>query len=300
MGIASVDFTRDDPRDVTDVEAEPTIRMARQLASPDGTTALAVMLESGMLDRFFYALEPGEHSADGGMELEGRFGHVRSEVDQIVSAHVVGERLSVPGFELRLPDSARTGTIERVDYENNLVYVDADLPADGRLKWQNILFSHPDYVRNSAYTINEIRREGDLSVIDLGPQRIILGKAEIARDPMSPTTLTSLVPHDYVKPKFGPSHFFDGKRLATADGGKHTQVASVEYGQPMQIEVDSTEGFRQGDTLYYMDIKPGDTFTINNWAAFELTPTGEVIIAATDDVTVEMGGRTLNWDWEPR
>ncbi|MFP3903229.1 MAG: NADase-type glycan-binding domain-containing protein [Armatimonadota bacterium] len=300
MGVASVDFATEDPRNGSEAAPVPVIQRAGRLEASDGSTALAVMLESGGIDRFFYAMDPGQYTADGDLQLDGRLAHIRTDVDQVTAAHLVGRRIAAPGFEMRLAKGQHTGTIRRIDYENNRIYTDADLPTDGRLKWQNITFSSPDYVRNTAYTINEIRREGDMSVIDLGTQRLVLGKAVLERDPPTETLLTSLVPHDYDRAKFGNARFFDGKRLMKPDGSVSTQIASTKYGQPMQIEVQSTEGLSQGDTLYYVDLKPGDEFVVNNWASLTVDPTGAISIAGTDDVTITRGDQELQWDWEPQ
>ena len=64
-------------------------------------------------------------------------------------------------------------------------------------------------------------------------------------------------------------------------GSTHTQVgwsrqtASVVYGQPMTLTLDSTEGFHAGDVFYYDDVQPGDQFTIMLSAFLSPTATGQ-------------------------
>lgn len=279
-------------------EAVPFIDRVERIPAPEGITALEVAHRSGTVDRFIYSPASDADAAAGELQLQGSFGHLQSAGAEPRSARLVGRSLSVPGFSLELATASHSGEIVRIDYERNLVYVDAALPTDGRLQYETVAFSNPAYSRNTAYTIHDVRREGDLSVIDLGPQRILLGQGTLDQDPMLEDRITSLTQHDYARGLTpGGGNFFAGKLLRSADGATSTNIRSTRFAQPMEFEVDSSAGFSEGDDFYYYDLQPGDSFVIRNWAVAQLDETGSVRITATDDVTVTLGEQTLNVPW---
>jgi len=54
--------------------------------------------------------------------------------------------------------------------------------------------------------------------------------------------------------------------LATKDGKLQTTIRETHHAQPFIIKVDQSEGFRKGMTVYYYDLRPGDSFTIySDW-----------------------------------
>ena len=298
FSIKSVSLTREKPEQ-GETDAAPFIKSVEKLEAPDDTTALMVRHVSGLVDRFFYSGTPVAKTRFGAVELDGCFGHVRNDADQVAEAHLIGSSLAMPGFKMALAHGEYRGKIVRVDYEKNQVYVDANLPADGRLDYQTVSFSNPAYSRNTAYTLYGVRREGDLSVIDLGDQRVILGQGMIDEDPLTDTQLTSLIPHDYARglTRRGGG-FFAGKLLTSADWKRQTQITHAQYGQPMTVDVASTAGFVAGDKFYYLDLQAGDEFLIRNWAAISIGRTGKLHVTATDDVTVEIDGKQQKTPWK--
>ncbi len=266
------------------------------IPAQDEVTAVEVAHTNGLTDRFAHCMRTGMH-VFGDMQLSGCFAAVRSRGERILSAHVVGEALKAPGFELTLAGGDRTGTVARIDYERNLVYVDADLPEDGRLRYQTIVFSGPAYARNTAYVIHDVRREGALSVIDLGPQKIILGKAVVEEDPHGASRITSLVPHDYARGRLGTPRFFDGKLLVSAAYEPVTHVVSTEHAQPFVIHVTDGTGIGEGDVLQYADVQAGDEFVIRNWAVVTIDDGGQPHVRAIDDVTITIGGAMHRVPW---
>ncbi len=297
FSIKAINLTQQKPEQSA-TQAAPFIKSVAKLPAPDDATALAVHHVSGLVDRFFYSLAPDTKTSFEAVELDGAFAHLRTDTDQIVEAHLVGTALAAPGFRLQLAHGEYRGKIVRVDYEKNLVYVDTDLPTDGRLDYQTVAFTNPAYSRNTAYTIYGVRREGDLAMLDLGDQRILLGEGMLDEDPMTDTRLTSLIPHDYARglTRRGAG-FFTGKLLVSADFKHQTQITHAQYGQPMTVDVLSSAGFAEGDRFYYLDLQAGDEFVIHNWAALSLDETGKLQVTATDDVTVEIDGKQQKVSW---
>ena len=297
ISIRSVALTTDKPDDVQG-EAEPFIDSIARLDAPEGVTALAVEHRSGITDRFVYAPSAGDGVTAGDLQLQGGFGHIRTSADAVTAARVVGKSISVPGFEMALAHDEYTGSIVRLDYEQNLVYVDADLPTDGRLQYQTVMFSNPVYSRNTAYTIHDITRAGDLSVIHLGSQRLVLGQGTLDQDPLDAHTMSSLTPHEYgLAVTRRSTNFLAGKMLRSADGVASTHVVSSQYAQPMMLTVESSAGFSEGDQFYYYDLQEGDRFVIRNWATALVDHTGQVQVTATDDVTITAAGATQTIPW---
>ncbi|MFP3903228.1 MAG: hypothetical protein ACLFWB_03185, partial [Armatimonadota bacterium] len=231
----------------------------------------------------------------------GGFGHLQTDADQVTAAHLVGKSLSAPGFAIELAHGSHSGEIVEVDYENNRVVVDAKLPTDGRLRFQTVQFANPAYTRNTAYTIYGVTRENGRSVIDFGPQKIVLGEGTVHEEGKDATTLLSLTPHDYARglTRRGVD-FFDGKLLISDETGAQTHVTSAIYDQPFVVNVEATDGFNPGDRFLYLDLQPGDSFVVHNWAALQIDDAGEAHVTATDDVTVITGGTTRDFKWSER
>ncbi|MFO7948059.1 MAG: hypothetical protein R6V19_14740, partial [Armatimonadota bacterium] len=291
MGIGSITVTQEKP--ATDDTGSPFLKSVRSMQAPAGVTAVEVEHTSGAVDRFVYNLEGGS-AQSGPLSLDGYFGSVRSGEKGQVSARLIGKSLTGDGLQMQLKRGGYSGEIVRIDRDNHLVYVDAELPTDDRLRFETVTFDSPRYSRNTAYTIYGVRREGDLSVIDLGPQRISLGEGTV-HEVLGEKKLTSLTPHGYAKGR--EFRFFQGKTLVTDDGTATTHVTSTEWGEQFVLNVESTEGFAPGEKFYYLDLQPGDTFTIHNWASVSTGPDGEVNVQATDDVELTINGTTRAYTW---
>ena len=224
---------------------------------------------------------------------------MRRDGDRIAQAHLIGRSLRAPGFELEIASGTHTGTVVRLDQDRNRVYVDGVLPTDGRLRASVVQFSHPAYSRNTAYTIHRVFRDGDQMVIDLGPQRTILGQGTVKDDPVDATGLVSLAPHPYAQGMRNSGvDFFAGKGVVSADGRHRTRLTSLtSTGQTAQLQVESALGFGAGDRFSYLDISPDDTYVIHNRATVLSDGSGETRVIATDDVKLSMGGTTQHIPW---
>lgn len=284
--------------DAGSVDATPTIAKAMRLPVAGSGTCIAVQRTDGGVEWFAYSERPDGRVSAGAVRMHGTFGHVRGSRTSIDEMHIVGKALTAPGMRVELNNAQYSGRIVKVDYEKNLVYVDADLPTDGRLKYQSVMFSNPRYTRNSAYTIYDVRKEDGLSVIDMGTQRAVLGQGTVMADPDHEHRMYSLTAHDYARGLTrGGVNFFDGKLLVHENKTLETNVINAKYAQPFIVDVDSTDGFKAGDMFYYMDLQPGDDFVIRNWATVEARADGSLDVTATDDVKVWKDGKMQSFPW---
>ena len=153
-----------------------------------------------------------------------------------------------------------TGKVIALSYDERRVEVDAAVPAS--IRADGIYFSNPGYSRNTAYRIYGTERTPRGTRIDLGPQPMLLGQGRVHQIGLD-NVVFSDIPHDYARSVVGGknSRFFDGK-LVTNGRGALTRLKRIVSDSPMQLAVDSTDGFGDGDTLYYYDVQVGDTFAI--------------------------------------
>jgi len=157
--------------------------------------------------------------------------------------------------------AAFRGKLTRVNYAERWVETDAKLPPTG-LSGEIITFSNPRYSRNTAYRIQAVEATKAGSRIHLGDQSLILGRGRVF-EVVDATTMTTEIPHEYGRSVVSgvQDRFFDGK-LLRSDRGQETHLTALEYGTPMRLSVDSTEGFDEGDGFVYGDVQVGDDFTV--------------------------------------
>jgi len=152
------------------------------------------------------------------------------------------------------------GTIVDLDYDDRWVEADLELPPND---WSGsaVYFTGAGYSRNTAYRIYDSERAARGTRIKLGPQSMLLGQGRVHQ--LKPNLILSDVPHEYARSVVGgnKTRFFDGKLVRNQNGVK-ANIKTVEFGAPMKLHVDSTEGFGDGDTLYYYDLQKGDTLAI--------------------------------------
>jgi hypothetical protein len=276
----------------------PAVSKVSGIRCTDGATAVEVQGTGDRIDRFVYAGAAQGTVTAQDVRLDGSLGRLTYQGTRIVRAHLIGTSLCADGFQLALA-SGHEGSIIEIDYEQNQVHVDADLPVDGRLEGQAVTFGGPAYSRNTAYTIHRVfRNDNGTSVIDLGSQRIILGQGTLGEDPADATRMTSLTLHDYaLSTHFGGPGFFDGKMIVSSDGRHQTRIQRTKHGVPFELTVESTRGFRAGDTFHYLDLFQGDDFKIHNWAAVDTDAEGQATVVATDDVGLTLNGHTRQIPW---
>ncbi|MBD3292824.1 MAG: hypothetical protein GF393_07845 [Armatimonadia bacterium] len=277
--------------------AVPVLADATRHATAEGAVALTVDHRSGLRDSFLHSSD--ERPLDAiGLRLEGRLAHARFNGERLQSLRVIGRSVATGGTRIELERPERRGRIVSVDVDLNRVRVDVALPADGRLADQIVTFSNPDYSRNSAYTIRGVTRDGDGSVIDLGPQRVVLGRGTLGEDGVQGRRLLSVTPHEAARglTREG-TDVFAGKLVTNEDGSARAKIVATNWGQPYEMEVTSTDGFRPGDAIRYHDLQAGDAFLIRNWACAVFDASGVPTVHATDDATLTMDGETHAIPW---
>ena len=154
------------------------------------------------------------------------------------------------------------GTIVDLDYDDRWVEVDLELPQEEK-DWSGsaVYFTGAGYSRNTAYRIYGVEPTSQGTRIKLGPQSMLLGQGRVHR--LEPNLILSDIPHEFAISVVGghKTRFFDGK-LVRSQNGASTNIKTIEFGAPMKIYVDSTEGFEDGDTLHYYDLQKGDGVAI--------------------------------------
>lgn len=294
IGIISAGLVPSDAAEAAEEEPQATIGDVRRLPAPEGVTALEVERAEGAVDRFLYRPEGAGEFAAGAMRADATFAAMQSDGDRPLAAYLVGRSLAAPGIELTLERAGWSGSVLEVDYDRRVVWVDADLPEDGRLVGQPVVFNNELWSCNSPYAIHGIIREGGRTGIFLGPQRIELGRGTVEQVGGA-TLLLSATPHDLTEG--GGRRFMDGKLVASGDRSVTSRITEIVYTHPFEVHVASTEGFAQGDLFRYLDLAPGDSFAIANWASVRIKD-GQPVVTATDDVTLTLDGRTTQVPWQ--
>ncbi len=259
------------------------------LSPRDGSIApvgVRVNGSNGVIDYVFSSGDDIVRHGPEGISFAGRFAHIRVRNGQTVAVTAAGVNEltgpwpnlppSAPSAEFLDPQkTARplstagtdvwgwSGTIDSVDTENNAVATSAALPTDDSLVDAVFYLDNPKYSRNTAYRIKKVEKAGNGSRISLHAS-VCLGIGRVA-SVVDDRTLMSDIPHEYANSVRGGngSGFFQGKRIRSASGAG-TVVVSIKYGNPMALIVESTKGFKPGDTFYYDDLQPGDNFEILN------------------------------------
>ena len=67
----------------------------------------------------------------------------------------------------------------------------------------------------------------------------------------------------------------------------------MQSAQPFIVDVRSSAGFEQGDTFYYLAMRPGDSYVIRTWAALPKADDTSAKVEATDDVVLTIAGERV-------
>ncbi|MGC9318053.1 MAG: hypothetical protein ACP5KN_08460, partial [Armatimonadota bacterium] len=276
---------------------EPRIVGARRLQGDrEGAVGVHVVGRDGVEDRLFAALDAEPAHYGDGYSAAARLAWLRTDDRGPAQLGIIGgTEMRAPKLTMRLARDAWHATVMEVDHDAGEVVLEAqraELPEGDTLRGQAIYFSNPRYSRNTAYHVEGIRRDGDRFRLSVREATFLLGKAVIDGPPLDANTLASLVPHDYARIRSRgevppEADFFAGKLLTTEDGTAATTLRRVLYGQPQQLQVDSVEGFDDGDVCYYHDVRPGDEAVILAHASLTRTTGSEFSLRANVPVTVE-------------
>jgi hypothetical protein len=247
---------------LTITDSSPASKPDASLSDAVLPVAIRITRRNGIVDTLYSSGDTTPREA-GGITFAARFVWVRTRQGKRHSVSIVG------GKSVREGDSvvfakrdAWTGTVRQLDPEKGLVTVTADLPLGTELAGRVIQFSNPAWTRNSGYRIQRIESaEKGFSQIQVeGP--LSLGRG-IVRSVPDKTTVTTDVPHEYVRPliRTDDTGFMDGKILVGANGVT-TRLKKVKLAAPLVLTVDDSTGFQPGDVFRYQDVSPGDSFEI--------------------------------------
>ena len=149
----------------------------------DGPDSDGIAVEMRLADgRVDYVLLAGsadhEYRTANGLRWQGVFAYVRAREGQVVEARLVrGTSLVCDDVQLRLPAAAYHGNV--VDFhrqmkKENLIYVDADLPADGSLDGREIHIQTTNE-RNGTYTIRRVTQQNGKTAVSVGEKSLVCG-----------------------------------------------------------------------------------------------------------------------------
>lgn len=165
--------------------------------------------------------------------------------------------LHVRGASLGPGRGRYAGRVTGLDEDRHTVDVGVAIPADGI--GPMVTFRNPGYSRDTSYRIHGLAPlPGGGTRIDLGPQPLLLGCGRVHQI-LPGRAVTSDVPHEFARSVNARSDtgFFDGKRVTNGRGAT-TTIRRVVYGEPMRVELVSTEGLVEDDPLFYYDVSVGD------------------------------------------
>jgi len=220
----------------------------------------------------------------GQVRFAGRFAHARLSNGRLVALGLVGARQFAGfGWELILQQDGWSGVVSGLDVAGSTFTTSTPLPADGTLNGQMIVFSNPRYSRTTAYRIVRVEAAGAQRRVWLHAS-VVLGKG-LVHSVCDPHTLLTVIPHEYGRstPRVGDPGFFQGKRIRLSSGSG-THITGVRYGQPMRLEVESTQEFQYNDLFYYDDIQVGDQFWLSATLALTVHPFQHYQIRSTTPV----------------
>lgn len=250
---------------------KPVLAGVNRLPVEGGTpafTPIAVHFIRNGDDEYLLSGELGDHrvlsvaTVGGKLQWSGAVVYAAFRQGRLVRLATHGaSRVRVAGKAYGPAVAAFRGRLTRVNYVERWVETDAELPLTG-LAGELITFSHPRYSRNTAYRIKAVKATETGRRILLGDQSLLLGQGRVL-EVVDAATMTTEIPHDYGRSVVSgvQDRFFDGK-LLRSDRGQETHLKTLEYGTPMRLSVDSTDGFEEGDGFVYCDVQVGDEFMV--------------------------------------
>ncbi len=198
---------------------------------------------------------------EGDYSFEGRFHALRVITD--------GDIETVEVDPAREP--ALTGQVNALDFDTPAVTVTASapLPTGKELAGKPIMFEHPDWPKNTVFTIKEITPvEGtDEYVIALDESG--LESAVGTLDEVN-TEEGWLFTKDHLEKLFNCHYLYDGKALYNQNKSAWFEIETARTGYYSVGDVTiklkdkaAAAQFKPGDRIWIMDVNPGATFRIN-------------------------------------
>lgn len=165
------------------------------------------------------------------------------------------------------------GKIVQVDYENNRLVTDAQLPLGRVLAGLAVIVSNPEYTRDSAFTIMGVSRdEMGRSVIELGDSSLELARGQIDRVAFGGRVVTLRTPLPFAAEYGMGTRAYDGRLVRNLATGAETTMVTVNDLKAARFA--SANGFRNGDPIAVYEVKAGDDFSIDQQFVFASTAAG--------------------------
>ncbi|MBN1341339.1 MAG: heparinase II/III family protein [Phycisphaerae bacterium] len=276
-------------------KAGAAVKAVRRLGGEEALTAdsavvVAVELNDGGRDVWCLgASDSSTFSVKDGQRpvvAEGALARVRMKGKAPVAFEMVdARRVEVAGWRIELDAPSRRAMVVGMPTADPTIRIDTDWPDDGRYDGDPAYVTNPRYSRNSAYTLRQV--SGSKLVVAQSGTLLGRGVIDQVKDER---TLISKVPHEYARPvtRSGPSGFFDGKVIQTADGEVRCHINEVTFGGKgvLTIRVDTTTGFKPGQAYIYHDVQPGDFVTVQHYASMVRVNDGQYALRTNTDVTI--------------
>ncbi len=219
---------------------------------------------------------------DGEYIFEGRFHALR-----VVTG---GDIQTVEVDPAREP--ALTGQVNALDFDTPAVTVaaSAPLPTGDELAGRPIMFEHPDWPKNTVFTIKAITPVEGAKALTPAPTPAERVPAPSGRgeneyvialdDPGLESAVGTLdkvntedgwvFTKDHLEKMFNCHYLYDGKALYSEDKSQWFQIETARTGYYSVGDVTikfkdkaAAENFKPGDRFWIMDVNPGATFRIN-------------------------------------
>ncbi|HNT34253.1 MAG TPA: heparinase II/III family protein, partial [bacterium] len=268
-------------------------RLDRGLETISADSALAVQLDLGDDIKDIWFLNPHsdtfvDATVDGQTaRFKGSLARCRLQAGELT--HLVmldASEIAIGGWVLRLDQPARSASVASLPDGSPQLRIGPEWSDDARYDGCPVFFSNSSYTHQSVYTVQQCRRRKMI----LQQSDTLLGRA-VVHEILDASRMTTLVPHEYARHvlRKSPSGYFRGKKLCNESRTVWTTVHSVKQGAPVvEIEVDSTTGFKAGDVFFYNDIQPGDTLTVQHFVELKKLPEGTWALNANTDVMVSV------------
>ncbi len=250
-------------------------RLDGQAATPPGGTAARVLWRSGREDILYSGPPSGERrtfrlsrEAGGPVETDAQFAAVTKDGEGVRSLMMAGGSV-VEAWGLRLMGQPEwRAKVATVDYDGSAVTLDAVLPEGTTVAGWMANFSRPEYSRETSYRVLGADTQDGKTTMRLNGS-LLLGKGQVGR--VRKTSVTSIVPHEYVRGLGGETDFFRGKLMTNAARTVGVRLQKVTAGKGLTLEADFEHNvlgggkraqFAPGDELDYWDLQQGDECVI--------------------------------------
>jgi hypothetical protein len=232
--------------------------------------AAKVTLADGRVDYFLSTVGDEQFTAKLGegdlLQTDATFGMVRTDGNgSVLTARMEeGTRLQAKfgggrPLMVEADGEAHEGAITDIDQDASSLYVDAELPTGDALAGQYLLVDAEEYSHNSPYRIDHVESTGSGSRVVLEELTIDLSRGSVTGVEGDTVMGPVSFPFTHTEgslPEDDANEYFDGKKIATADGDV-TQIESTEPSYT-DLTVEDAGDIEQDDSFRVVDVKVGD------------------------------------------